>query len=78
MDLVLKGRGVRITDQIRRTTEHKLAKISRLDPRAQRIEVEVIEERNPRSTARTRSMWQSLRAGTSFAPRASDTASTRR
>ena len=48
MDLVLKGRGVRITDQIRRTTEHKLAKISRLDPRAQRIEVEVIEERNPR------------------------------
>src|SRR2546428_13416241 len=48
MDLVLKGRGMRITDQIRRTAEHKLAKISRLDPRVQRIEAAVIEERNPR------------------------------
>jgi ribosomal subunit interface protein len=48
VDLVLKGRGVRITDQIRRTTQHKLAKIARLDRRVQRLEVEVIQERNPR------------------------------
>ena len=48
MDLVLKGRGLRITDQIRRTAEHKLAKISRVDPRAERIEVELTLERNPR------------------------------
>jgi ribosomal subunit interface protein len=48
MDLVLKGRGVRITDQIRSTVEHKLAKISRLDPRVRRIEVEVSDERNPK------------------------------
>ena len=48
MDLVLKGRGVRITDQVRRTAEHKLAKIERLQPRVVRVEVELFEERNPR------------------------------
>lgn len=48
MDVVLKGRGVQITDQVRRTTEHKLAKIARLEPRVIRLEVELIEERNPR------------------------------
>ncbi|TLZ53556.1 MAG: ribosome-associated translation inhibitor RaiA [Methanobacteriota archaeon] len=48
MDLVLKGRGVRITDQIRRTAEHKLGKLSRLDPKVTRLEVEVTKEPNPR------------------------------
>ena len=48
MDLVLKGRGIRITDQIRRTAEHKLEKIARRDPRIGRLEVEIIEEHNPR------------------------------
>lgn len=48
MDLVLKGRGVRITDQIRRTAEHKTAKIGRLEPRARRLEVEITLEHNPR------------------------------
>jgi ribosomal subunit interface protein len=48
MDLVLKSRGVRITDPIRRTAEHKLSKIGRLEPRVVRCVVELIEERNPR------------------------------
>ncbi len=48
MDLVLKGRGVRITDPVRRTAEHKLSKIERFEPRVVRLEVELIEERNPR------------------------------
>jgi len=48
MDLVLKGRGIRITDQIRRAAEHKLEKIERLDSQVARVEVEVIEEHNPR------------------------------
>jgi len=48
VDLVLKGRDVRITDQIRRTTEHKLGKIARLDRRVERLEVEFVHERNPR------------------------------
>jgi putative sigma-54 modulation protein len=48
VDLVLKGRGVRITDQIRRTAEHKTAKILHLEPRIARMEVEVFLEHNPR------------------------------
>jgi ribosomal subunit interface protein len=48
VDVIVKGRGVQITDQIRRVAEHKLAKIGRLDPRVRRLEVEIIEERNPR------------------------------
>lgn len=48
MDVIVKGRGVRVTEQIRRTAEHKLAKIARLDPRVQRVEVEIFDEGNPR------------------------------
>ena len=48
MDVILKGRGVRITEQVRKTAEHKLSKIGRLEPRVRRLEVEIIEERNPR------------------------------
>src|SRR2546423_13314982 len=45
MDLTLKGRGVHITDQLRGRAEHKLAKLARLDPGADRVEIEVIAER---------------------------------
>ena len=48
MDVILKGRGVRITEQVRKAAEHKLSKIGRLEPRVRRLEVEFIEERNPR------------------------------
>jgi len=48
VELVLKGRGTRITDQLRRTAEHKFTKLSRRDPRIVRCEVEVIEEGSPR------------------------------
>ena len=48
MDLVLKSRGFKITDQVRRVAEHKLAKIERLEPRLAWVQVEFIEERNPR------------------------------
>jgi ribosomal subunit interface protein len=48
VDLVLKARGARITEQVRRTAEHKLGKIARLVPDAIRLEVEVVEETNPR------------------------------
>jgi ribosomal subunit interface protein len=48
MELILKGRGVRVTEQIRRTAERKLAKIERFEPRVVRLKVELIEERNPR------------------------------
>jgi len=48
MDLVLKGRGVRITEQMKKKAEAKLAKIQRIDPHVSRLEVEVILEHNPR------------------------------
>jgi len=47
MELVLKGRGLRITSQMRHHAEAKLAKISK-DPRVTWLEVEVIREHNPR------------------------------
>jgi len=44
----MKGRGVRVTEQMRTKAKHKLGRLSRLDPRAEWVEVEVISERNPR------------------------------
>jgi ribosomal subunit interface protein len=43
MDLVLKGRGVRVTDHVRRSVEHRLGKLEKLHRRPARVEVEVIE-----------------------------------
>lgn len=48
MELSLKGRGVPITDQLRRSVERKLSRLARMEPRVVRLEVEVIAERNPR------------------------------
>ena len=48
MDLVLKGRGEPITEDIRRTTEHKLGRLERMEPKTMRLEVEIISEKNPR------------------------------
>lgn len=47
MDLVVKGRGVRVSDDLRRSAERHFAKLERLHRRAARVEVEVIQE-NPR------------------------------
>ena len=54
MDLVLKGRGTRITDRVREAVEHKLARLERLEPKVTRLEVEVISEKNPRLGGRHR------------------------
>jgi ribosomal subunit interface protein len=48
MDVNLKGRGVRITEQFRTRAGAKLSKLTRLDPKAERIEIEIISEKNPR------------------------------
>lgn len=47
MDVVLKGRGTRITDRMRSVAWHKLSRLERMEPRVTRVEVEVITERNP-------------------------------
>ena len=44
----MRGRGVRLTEQQRARAAHKLQKLSRLDRRAGRLEIEVSAERNPR------------------------------
>jgi ribosomal subunit interface protein len=48
MELTCTGRGIHITDDMRRTAERKLGKIERLDARAVRLDVEVVVEKNPR------------------------------
>jgi ribosomal subunit interface protein len=48
MELVVKGRGLQVTEQLKRSVHHKLDKLARLEPKAVRVEVEVISERNPR------------------------------
>ena len=48
MELTLKGRGTRITEQMREKAAHKMAKLARLDPKADTLELEVISEQNPR------------------------------
>lgn len=49
MELVIKGRGIQITDRIRRLTEHRLARFDRRPrPRIDRMEVELIGEATPR------------------------------
>lgn len=48
MDLVLNGRGARITERLRQITERKLSRLERMEPKLTRLEVEVIHEKNPR------------------------------
>jgi ribosomal subunit interface protein len=48
MDVVVKGRGTKVTDRIRGSAEHKLSRLERMEPRVTRINVEVIAEPNPR------------------------------
>lgn len=48
MEVVLTGRGYRVSDDVRDLVDHKLAKLSRLEPRTVRIQVEIISEKNPR------------------------------
>ncbi len=54
MDLVLKGRGARITDRVREAVEHKLSRVGRIEPNVTRLEVEIISEKNPRLGGRHR------------------------
>ena len=54
MDLLLKGRGHRVTDQERRAADRKLARLGRINPRAVRCEVEIIDEGSSRAAAKMR------------------------
>jgi len=50
MDVVVKGRGTTVTDRIRAVAEHKLAHLERIEPRATRVDVQVIAEPNAQRT----------------------------
>ena len=47
MDITFTGRGVQVTDEIRGLAEQKLARLGRIEPRATRLDVEVINEHHP-------------------------------
>jgi ribosomal subunit interface protein len=48
MDLVLKGRGHRVTDRDRHAADKKLARLERINPRIVRCEVVIHAEKRPR------------------------------
>ena len=54
MDLTFTGRGLGVSDAVRETAAHKLAAISRLEPRVTRIDLEFISEHHPRLDGTTR------------------------
>jgi len=48
MEIVVVGRHTEVPERFRRHVEDKLAKVAQLAPRAQRVDVEVTHEKNPR------------------------------
>lgn len=48
MEIVVVGRHTEVPERFRRHVEDKLAKVALLAPRAQRVDVEVTHEKNPR------------------------------
>jgi ribosomal subunit interface protein len=52
VDIVVKGRRMEVSDRFRTHVEDKLARVERLDPALQRVDVEVSKELNPRLSDR--------------------------
>jgi ribosomal subunit interface protein len=48
VDIVVKSRNAEIDERFRAHVHEKLGRLAKLDPKADRIDVEVAEERNPR------------------------------
>jgi ribosomal subunit interface protein len=48
MELIVRGRGTRITDHLRQAADRKLGRLVRLEPSVLRLEVEVVDQKNPR------------------------------
>ncbi len=61
MDIVITSRHAEITDRFRRQAEEKLSKVSQLAPRAQRIDVVVSHEANPRQSSRAERVELTIR-----------------
>ena len=54
MELALTGRGIHVTDEMRRWVDHKLEHLGRLEPRLTRLELEIIAEHHPRFDGKKR------------------------
>jgi ribosomal subunit interface protein len=48
VDIVVRGRNVEVSDRFRAHVTEKLAKVQRLDPKVQLVDVELSKEQNPR------------------------------
>jgi len=51
VDVVVRSRNTTVGERFRENVQDKLDRLARLDRKADRVDVEVIEERNPRQAA---------------------------
>ena len=47
MELTYTGRGLHVTDEMREAATHKLGRLERMEPRALRLDLEIINEHHP-------------------------------
>jgi ribosomal subunit interface protein len=47
MDLTYTGRGLQVTDEMRAAASHKLGRLERLEPRATRLDLKIVNEHHP-------------------------------
>jgi ribosomal subunit interface protein len=47
MDLTYTGRGLQVTDEMREAAAHKLGRLERLEPRATRLDLKIVNENHP-------------------------------
>jgi ribosomal subunit interface protein len=50
VDIVVKSRNTDVDERFRATVREKLGRLAKLDPKADRVDVEITEERNPRQS----------------------------
>ena len=62
MDIIFKGRRTDVQERFRRHAAAKLGRIERLDSRANRIDVEISTERNPRQSDRRERVELTIRS----------------
>jgi ribosomal subunit interface protein len=62
MDIIFKGRHTSVPERFRQHAAAKLAKISKLDQKAIRVDVEVSNERNPRQSDRRERVELTIRS----------------
>jgi ribosomal subunit interface protein len=50
VDIVVKSRNTEVDERFRTSVRDKLGRLAKLDPKADRVDVEIAEERNPRQS----------------------------